>query len=55
MEEREISRRKNRDNYFAWMDDENLQESIRDFARRQGDSKYLEMRNIMNTLLINEN
>ena len=55
VEEREIPRRKNRDNYFSWMDDEDLQESIRDFARRQGDSKYLEMRNTMNTLLINEN
>lgn len=37
------------------MDDKNLQESIKDFARKQKDSKYLEIRNIMNTLLINEN
>lgn len=53
VKKREISSHKNRDNYFSWIDDEDLQETIRDFARRQGDSKYLKIRNIINTLLIN--
>lgn len=34
------------------MDNKDLQESIRDFARRQGNSKCLKMRNTMNILLI---
>ena len=34
-----IPERKGRDDYFSWMDDEELRESMRAFARRQGDSK----------------
>ena len=37
---REIPRRKDREDYATWMDNEELQESIRDFARREGDSKF---------------
>ena len=40
VEKRIIPERKGRDDYFSWMDDEELRESMRDFARRQGDSKY---------------
>ena len=54
VKKREIPSRKNQNDYFSWMDDEDLQESIRDFARRQGDIKCLKMRNTMNTLLINK-
>ena len=36
---RKSSQRKGREDYFSWMDDEELKESMRDFARRQGDSK----------------
>lgn len=38
VEDRVIPERKERDDYESWMDDETLRESIRDFARRQGDS-----------------
>ena len=41
VKEREITGQKNRDDYFSWMDNKDLQESIRDFARRQGDSECL--------------
>ena len=34
VEKREIPRQKNRDNYFSWIDDKDLQESMRDFARK---------------------
>ena len=37
--ERLIPERKIRNDYFSWMDDEKLRESIRDFAQRQGDNK----------------
>ena len=40
VDERNILERKERQDYFSWMDDEGLKESIRDFARRQGDRKY---------------
>ena len=37
---REIPRRKNREDYATWMDNEELKESIRDFARKKRDSKF---------------
>lgn len=37
---REIPRRKDREDYATWMDNEELKESIIDFARREGDSKF---------------
>lgn len=40
VDEREIPIRKNREIYASWMDDKELKESIRDFARTQGDYMY---------------
>lgn len=40
---------------FSWMDGKDLQESIKNFAKKQGDIKYLEIKNTINILLINEN
>lgn len=37
VDSREIPRRKERNDYESWMDDESLRESIRDFARKQDD------------------
>ena len=37
---REIPRRKDREDYATWIDNEELQESIRDFARRERDNKF---------------
>ena len=54
VEKREIPSQKNQDDYFSWMNDKDLQESIRDFARKQRDSKCLKMRITTNTLLINK-
>lgn len=42
VDKREIPARKDRDDYFSWMDDEDVWESMRDFARRQGDSELFE-------------
>ena len=39
VDEQNIHKRKERQDYFLWMDDEGLKESIRDFAQRQGDRK----------------
>ena len=33
------------------MNDKDLQKSIRDFAKKQGNNKYLKMKNTINTLL----
>lgn len=43
IDERIIPERKEKQDYFSWIDDEGLRESIRDFARRQGDRKYLQI------------
>lgn len=40
MAQKEILKRKNCDNYFSWMDNEKLRESIRDFAQKQKNHKY---------------
>ena len=40
VDEREIPERKSPKIYASWMDDEELKESIRDFACTQGDSRY---------------
>ena len=40
VEKRIIPERKGRDDYFSWMDDEELRESMKNFARQQGNSKY---------------
>ena len=37
---RKIPRQKKSEDYATWMDNEELQESIRDFVRRKGDSKF---------------
>lgn len=39
VKERCIPKRKGREDYFSWMDDEDVKESMRDFARTQGDSE----------------
>jgi hypothetical protein len=38
--DRIIPKRQGQNGYSPWMDDEELKESIRDFARKEGDSKY---------------
>lgn len=47
VEKRQIPKRKSREDYFSWMDSEDVTESMRDFAQRQGDRKcycyYLKM------------
>lgn len=40
VDEREIPERKSREIYASWMDDKELKESIRDFARTQGNCTY---------------
>lgn len=40
VDEREIPERKSREIYALWMDNEELKESIRDFARTQGNRIY---------------
>lgn len=54
IEKRKIPSQKNQDNYFSWINDKNLQELTRDFAKRQGDNKCLKLRNTINILLINK-
>jgi hypothetical protein len=40
---REIPTRKIPDMYASWLDDEDVVMAIRDFARKQGDSKYSDL------------
>ena len=41
VDEREIPERKSREDYFLWMDNKELKESLRDFARIKENSMYL--------------
>lgn len=41
VDKRDIPEKKERQDYFLWIDDKELKESIRDSARRQGDRKCL--------------